>query len=56
MFLHAANRGQKEAECMFYWGSTLGPNLLVGPSAMELVGYRKSHKETQDIYQSVYLL
>ena len=59
MFLHAAYREQKEAECMFHWGhwgSTLGPNLQAGPSAMELVGYQTSHKEIQDIYQSVFLL
>ena len=56
MFLHAAYRGQKEVECMFHQGSTLGPNLQVGPSTMELLGYRTSHKEIQDIYQSVYLL
>ena len=48
MFLHAADRGQKEAECMFCqgcWGSTMGPNLQTGPSTMELVGYWTSHKE-----------
>ena len=42
MFLHAANGGQKEAGCMVCWscqGSIRGPNLLTGPSAMELVGY-----------------
>ena len=27
-----------------------------GSSAMELVGYQMSHKEIQDIYQSVFLL
>ena len=32
------------------------PNPGVGHSAMELVGYWTSHKEIQDIYQSVYLL
>ena len=56
MFLHAANRGQKEAESMFCWGSTMGLNLQAGPSAMELVGYWTSHKEIRDICQSVYLL
>ena len=59
MFLHAANRGWKEAECMFHWdhwGSTMGPNLQVVLSAMELVGYWTSCKEIWDIYQIVYLL
>ena len=59
MFLHAAERGQKEAECMVHWGcqgSTSEPNPEAGHSTMELVGYWTSHKEIQDIYQSVYLL
>ena len=56
MFLHAAKRGQKEVECMVCWGSMLEPDPEAGQSAMELVGYRTSWKEIQDIYQSVYLL
>ena len=59
MFLHAAEQGQKEAECMVcwgHWGSTSEPDLEAGHSAMELVGYQTSHKEIQDIYHSVYLL
>ena len=32
------------------------PDPEAGHSAMELVGYQTSHKEIQDIYQSVYLL
>ena len=59
MFLHTAERGQKEAECMVCWGcqgSASEPNLEIGHSTMELVGYETSCKEIQDIYQSVYLL
>ena len=59
MFLNAANRGQKEADCMVCWGcwsSIMGPDPQVGPSTMELVGYCTSHKEIRDIYQSVFLL
>ena len=59
MFLHAAKRGQKEAECMVCWGhqgSALEPDPEAGHSAMELVGYWTSYKEIRDIYQSVYLL
>ena len=59
MFLHTAEQGQKEAEHMVCWGcqgSTSEPNLEAGHSTMELVGYQTSHKEIQDIYQSVYLL
>ena len=59
MFLHAAERGQKEAECMVCWGhqgSAFKPNPEVGHSAMELMGYWTSHKEIRDIYQSDYLL
>ena len=59
MFLHAADRGQKKAECMVcwgHWGITMGPDLQVGPSAMVLVGYWTSCKEIRDIYQSVFLL
>ena len=59
MFLHAAERKQKEAECMVcqgHWGSTSEPNPDAGHSAMELVGYWTSHKEIWNIYQSVYLL
>ena len=59
MFLHAAERGQKEAEHMVCWshrGSALEPDQEAGHSTMELVGYQTSHKEIRDIYQSVYLL
>ena len=59
MFLHAAKRGQKEAECMFcqgHQGSMYDPNSEADQSAMELVGYHTSQKEIRDIYQSVYLL
>ena len=59
MFLHAAERGWKEAECMVCQGHQGGaskPNPEAGFSAMELVGYQTSHMEIQDIYQSVYLL
>ena len=48
MFLHTAERGQKEAEDMINQGcqgSTSKPNLEAGHSAMELVGYWTSHKE-----------
>ena len=48
MFLHTAERGWKEAECMVCrgcWGSASKPDSEAGLSAMELVGYRKSHKE-----------
>ena len=59
MFLHAAERGQKEAEhmvCLGHQGSASEPDSEAGHSAMELVGYWTSCKEIQDIYQSVYLL
>ena len=59
MFLHAANRGQKEAECMVHQchqGSTSEPDPGAGHSAMEFVGYQTSCKEIWDIYQCVYLL
>ena len=59
MFLHAAKRGQKEAECMVCWGcqgSMYDPDSEADQSAMELVGYHMSQKEMRDIYQSVYLL
>ena len=59
MFLHAANRGQKEVECIVHWGcwgSMYDPNSEADQSAMELVGYHTSRKEIRDIYQSVYLL
>ena len=48
MFLHTAERGQKEAECMVHWGcqgSASEPDLEAGHSAMELVGYQTSCKE-----------
>ena len=56
IFLHAADRGWKEAECMVHWGCVTGPDPGAVQSAMELVGYQTSHKEIQAIYQSVYLL
>ena len=56
MFLHAANRGQKEAEHMVCWGCVTGPNPGAVQSAMELVGYQTSHREIRDVYQSIYLL
>ena len=59
MFLHTAERGQKEAEHMVHWGhqgSTSEPYLEAGHSTMALVGYWTSCKEIRDIYQSVYLL
>ena len=59
MFLHAANRGQKEVECMVHWGCqgcVTGPDPGAVQSAMELVGYWTSCKEIWDVYQSVYLL
>ena len=59
MFLHAAERGQKEAECMCHWGRQshiLEPNPKADQSAMELVGYWTSRKEIWDMYHSVYLL
>ena len=48
MFLHAAERGWKEEECMVcwgHWGNISKPNPEAGHSAMELVGYQTSHKE-----------
>ena len=59
MFLHAAEQGQKEAErliCQGHQGTTSGPNLEAGQSAMELVGYWTSCKQMWNIYHSVYLL
>ena len=59
MLLHAAKRGQKEVGCMVCQGcrgSMYDPNLEVGQSTMELVGYHTSQKEMRDIYQSIYLL
>ena len=56
MFLHATERGQKEAERLVCWGSVSKPDLEADQSAMEILGYQTSHKETQDIYHSVYLL
>ena len=59
MFLHAANRGQKEAECMVCWGhqgSVYDSDSEADQSAMELVGYHMSWKEIRDVYQSIYLL
>ena len=45
MFLHAANRGQKEMECMVCWGCVTGPDPGAVQSTMELVGYWTSRKE-----------
>ena len=59
MFLHTAERGWKEVECMVcwgHWGSASDPEPEAGHSAMELVGYWTSCKEIGDIYQNVYLL
>ena len=56
MFLHAANRGQKEAECMVHQGCVTGPDPGAVQSAMELVEYQTSCKEIWDVCQSVYLL
>ena len=56
MFLHAAERGWKEAECMVCRGSVYDSDSEVDQSAMELVGYHMSQKEIRDIYQSIYLL
>ena len=59
MFLHAAKRGQKEAEHMVCWGcqgSVYDSDSEVDQSAMELVGYHTSGKEIRDVYQSTYLL
>ena len=59
MFLHTAKWGWNEVErliCQGHWGSMWRPDLKADQSAMELVGYRTSHKEIWDIYHSVYLL
>ena len=59
MFLHAAEQGQKEVECMFHQGcqsSICEPDPEVDQSTMELVGYHMSQKEIRDIYHSIYLL
>ena len=59
MFLHAAEQGWKEAECMCCWGRQSHipePNPEADESTMELVGYQMSRREMQDIYHSVYLL
>ena len=59
MFLHVAEQGHKEVErliCQGHRGSTSEPDLEAGYFAMELVGYRTSHKEIRNIYHSVYLL
>ena len=59
MFLHTAEWGQKEAERLLWQGcqgSASEPDLGVGLSAMELVGYQISCKEIWDIYHSVYFL
>ena len=59
MFQHATEWGHKEVERLIHCrcqGSASEPNLEAGHSAMELVGYRTSHKKIWDIYHSVYLL
>ena len=59
MFLHTAERGQKEAEhmgCGGCWGSMYDSDSKTDQSAMELVGYYMSQKEIRDVYQSIYLL
>ena len=59
MFLHAAEQGWKEAECMFHQGccgSIYEPDPRADQSTMELVGYHMSQKEMRDIYHSIYLL
>ena len=59
MFLHAAEQGQKEVECMCHRGCQsciLEPNPEADQSTMELVGYKMSRKEMRDVYHSVYLL
>ena len=59
MFLHTAEWGWKEAECMNCWGchgSIYEPDPRVDQSTMELVGYCMSQKEIRDIYHSIYLL
>ena len=57
--LHAAEWGQKEAErfiCQGCRSSLPRPDLEVDQSAIKLVGYRTSHKETRDLYHSIYLM
>ena len=59
MFLHAADKGWKEAEWMVHWGlcgSVHDSGSEADQSAMELVGYHTSQSEMRDIYQSIYLL
>ena len=59
MFLQAASRGWKEAECMCHWsnqGIIREPNSEVDQSALHLIGYHTSRKELRDVYHSVYLL
>ena len=59
MFLHAAEKGQKEAEHMVHWchrDSMYDSDSEVDQSTMEVVGYHMSQKEIRDVYQSVYLL
>ena len=59
MFLHAASRGQKEAECMCHWGcqgSIREPNSEADQSTLHLIGYHTSQKELRDVYHSMYLL
>ena len=56
MFLHAAKRGQKEAEFMVHWGhwgSVYDSDSETDQSTMELVGYHMSQKEIRDVYQSI---
>ena len=59
MFLHAAARGQKEAECMCcqgHWGSVREPDPEMDQTALQLIGYHTLQKELRDVYHSVYLL
>ena len=59
MFLHTADRGQKEEEQMVHWGhcgSVYNHGSEVDQYAMELVEYHTSQREMRDIYQSIYLL
>ena len=59
MFLHAAAWGQKEAErfiCWGCWGSLPRLDSEADQSAIQLVGYRTSHKDIRDLYHSVYLM
>ena len=59
IFVHAAKAEQKEAErliCWGYWHSLPGLNPEVVAPTIQLVGYKTSWKEIQDLYHEVYLL